>query len=69
MANGSKITLTGKAEAPTIEYYTTPTAPKSVMVNGQTEVKDKLATYEYDGVGDIIVTYEYTRKTQDVTII
>ena len=69
VANGSKITLTGKAAAPTIEYYTTPTAPKSVMVNGQTEVKDDLATYEYDGVGDIIVTYEYTRKTQDVTII
>ena len=69
VANGSKITLTGKAAAPTIEYYTTPTAPKSVMVNGQTEVKDDLATYEYDGVGDIIVTYEYTRKTRDVTII
>lgn len=70
VANGSKITLTGSAaEAPTIEYYTTPTAPKSVMVNGKTEVKDKLTTYEYDGVGDIIVTYEYARKTQDVTII
>ena len=69
VANGSKITLTGNAAAPTIEYYTTPTAPKSVMVNGKTEVKDNLATYQYDGVGDIIVTYEYTRKTQDVTII
>lgn len=69
VANGSKITLTGSAAAPTIEYYTPPTAPKSVMVNGQTEVKDDLTTYEYDGVGDIIVTYEYTRKTQDVTII
>lgn len=69
VANGSKITLTGNAAAPTIEYYTTPTAPKSVMVNGKTEVKDDLATYQYDGVGDIIVTYKYTRKTQDVTII
>lgn len=69
VANGSKITLTGNAAAPTIEYYTTPTAPKSVMVNGQTEVKDNLATYEYNGVGDITVTYEYTRKTQNVTII
>ena len=69
VANGSKITLTGNAAAPTIEYYTTPTAPKSVIVNGTTEVKDTLTTYEYDGVGDIIVTYEYTRKTQDVTII
>ena len=32
-------------------------------------MKDDLTTYEYDGVGDIIVTYEYTRKTQNVTII
>lgn len=69
VANGSKIALTGSAAAPTVEYYTTPTAPKSVLVNGTTEVKDTLTTYQYDGVGDIIVTYEYTRKTQDVTII
>lgn len=69
VTNGSKIALTGNAAAPTVEYYTTPTAPKSVMVNGTTEVKDTLTTYQYDGVGDIIVTYEYTRKTQDVTII
>lgn len=68
VTNGSKIALTGNAAAPTVEYYTTPTAPKSVLVNG-TEVKDDLTTYEYGGVGDIIVTYEYTRKTQDVTII
>ena len=69
VTNGSKIALTGSAAAPTVEYYTTPTAPKSVLVNGTTEVKDALTTYQYDGVGDIIVTYEYTRKTQDVTII
>lgn len=69
VTNGSKIALTGNAAAPTVEYYTTPTAPKSVLVNGTTEVKDTLTTYQYDGVGDIIVTYEYTRKTQDVTII
>lgn len=68
VARDSKIDLTGDAKAPTIEYYTTPTAPKSVMVNG-TEVKDNLATYQYDGVGDIIVTYEYTRNTQDVIIV
>lgn len=68
VTNGSKIALTGSAAAPTVEYYTTPTAPKSVLVNG-TEVKDDLTTYQYDGVGDIIVTYEYTRKTQNVTII
>ena len=68
VANGSKITLTGKAAAPTIEYYTTPSDPSSVMV-GNTDVKDDLANYTYDGSGDIIVTYEYTRKTQDVTII
>lgn len=69
VTNGSKIALTGSTAAPTVEYYTTPTAPKSVLVNGTTEVKDTLTTYQYDGVGDIIVTYEYTRKTQDVTII
>lgn len=68
VTNGSKIALTGSAAAPTVEYYTTPTAPKSVLVNG-TEVKDDLTAYQYDGVGDIIVTYEYTRKTQNVTII
>lgn len=67
VARGTNIVLTGKAEAPTIEYYKTPTAPKNVLV-GSTEVKD-LTNYKYDGVGDIIVTYEYTRKTQDVTII
>ena len=67
VARGTNIVLTGKAEAPTIEYYTTPTAPKSVMV-GSTEVND-LTNCTYDGVGDIIVTYEYTRKTQNVTII
>ena len=67
VARASKINLTGDAAAPTIEYYTTPTAPKSVTVNG-TKVND-LTNYTYDGVGDIIVTYEYTRKTQNVTII
>lgn len=67
VARGANIVLTGQAAAPTIEYYTTPTAPKSVMVCS-TEVKD-LTKYTYDGVGDIIVTYEYTRKTQDVIIV
>lgn len=67
VARDSKIDLTGKAAAPTIEYYTTPTAPKSVLV-GSTEVND-LTNYKYNGVGDIIVTYEYTRKKQNVTII
>lgn len=67
VARGANIDLTGKAAAPTIEYYKTPTAPKSVTVNG-TKVNN-LTNYTYDGVGDIIVTYEYTRKTQDVTII
>lgn len=67
VARDSKINLTGDAKAPTIEYFTTPSAPKSVTVNG-TEVND-LTNYTYDGVGDIIVTYEYTRKTKDVTII
>lgn len=67
VARDSKINLTGDAKAPTIEYFTTPSAPKSVTVNG-TKVND-LTNYTYGGVGDIIVTYEYTRKTKDVTII
>lgn len=67
VARGANIDLTGKAAAPTIEYYETPTAPKSVLV-GSTEVND-LTNYTYDGVGDIIVTYEYTRKTKDVIIV
>ena len=67
VARDSKINLTGDAKAPTIEYFTTPSAPKSVTVNG-TKVND-LTNYTYDGVGDIIVTYEYTRKTQDVIIV
>lgn len=68
VTRGTEIELTGEAAAPTIEYYTTTTTPKSVLVNS-IEKKDNLATYKYDGVGDIIVTYEYIRKTQDVTII
>ena len=67
VARGANIDLTGKAAAPTIEYYETPTAPKSVLV-GSTEVND-LTNYTYGGVGDIIVTYEYTRKTKDVIIV
>lgn len=69
VARDSKINLTGEAAAPAIQYYTAAAAPKSVTVNGTTEVKDTLETYQYDGVGDIIVTYEYTRKTQDVIIV
>ena len=67
VARDSTINLTGDAKAPTIEYFTTPTAPKSVTVNG-TKVND-LTNYTYDGVGDIIVTYEYTRKTQNVIVV
>ena len=67
VARDSRIDLTGDAKAPTIEYFTTPSAPTSVTVNG-TEVND-LTNYTYDGVGDIIVTYEYTRKTRDVIIV
>lgn len=64
---GDKIDLTGDAKAPTIEYYTTPSAPKSVTVNGV--AVPNLDAYTYNGVGDIVVTYEYTRKTRDITIV
>ena len=63
---GAAIDLTGNAAAPEIQYYTTPTAPKSVTVNNQPV---DTATYTYTGIGDVVVTYEYTRKLQTLTIV
>ena len=65
---GNKITLTGAAAVPTIQYYTAAAAPTSVTVNG-VEKKDELDTYQYEGNGDIVVTYAYTRNTRDITVI
>ena len=39
------------------------------MTVNDVEKKDDLATYEYDGNGDIVVTYAYTRNTRDITVI
>lgn len=68
VAKDKNITLNGTAAPPEIQYYTAPTAPTSVTVNGQTVAVDTLDTYTYDGVGDIEIVYTYTRKTQDITI-
>ena len=68
VAKGSKIKLTGEAAAPDIQYYTAAAAPKSVMVNSEDKTAD-LATYLYDGNGDIVVTYAYTRNTRDLKVI
>lgn len=65
---GDKITLTGDAAAPDIQYYTAAAEAKSVTVNG-VEKKGDLDTYQYDGNGDIVVTYAYTRNTQDIKVI
>ena len=51
--------------APDVTYYQRTAAAPTITVNGQAFTTGG----QYDGVGDIIVTYEYTRKTQDVTII
>lgn len=39
-----------------------------MTVNG-VEKKDELDTYQYEGNGDIVVTYAYTRNTRDITVI
>ena len=51
--------------APDVTYYQRTAAAPTITVNGQAFTTGG----QYDGVGDIIVTYEYIRKTQDVTII
>lgn len=68
VAKGDKIDLTGKVKAPTIQYYTAAAAPVSVTVNG-VDKKDDLDTYKYEGNGEIVVTYAYTRNTRDITVI
>ena len=68
VAKGDKINLTGKVKAPTIQYYTAAAAPVSVTVNG-VDKKDDLDTYKYEGNGEIVVTYAYTRNTRDITVI
>ena len=64
---GDKLDLTGDAKAPGIQYYTASADPTSVVVNGQ-PVAD-IANYTYTGIGDVVVTYEYTRNLRDLVII
>ena len=67
VTRGDKLDLTGDAKAPGIQYYTASADPTSVVVNGQ-PVAD-IANYTYTGIGDVVVTYEYTRNLRDLVII
>ena len=67
VTRGDKLDLTGDAKAPAIQYYTASADPTSVVVNGQ-PVAD-IANYTYTGIGDVVVTYEYTRNLRDLVII
>lgn len=67
VTRGDKLDLSGDAKAPGIQYYTASADPTSVVVNGQ-PVAD-IANYTYTGLGDVVVTYEYTRNLRDLVII
>ena len=67
IARGDKLDLTGTAKAPDIQYYTAAAKPTSVVVNG-TAVQD-IDSYAYTGIGDVVVTYKYTRNLRDLVII
>ena len=67
VTRGNKLDPTGDAKAPAIQYYTASADPTSVVVNGQ-PVAD-IANYTYTGIGDVVVTYEYTRNLRDLVII
>lgn len=51
--------------APDVTYYQRTTAAPTITVNGQAFTTGG----QYDGIGQIEISYEYQRKTQDVTII
>lgn len=67
VTRGDALDFTGAAKAPDIQYYTAAAKPTSVVVNG-TAVQD-IDSYTYTGIGDVVVTYEYTRNVRDLTII
>ena len=51
--------------APDVTYYQRATADPTITVNGQAFTTGG----RYNGIGQIEISYEYQRKTQDVTII
>lgn len=51
--------------APDVTYYQRTAAAPTITVNGQAFTTGG----QYDGIGQIVISYEYQRKTQDVTII
>lgn len=67
ITRGDTLGFTGAAKAPDIQYYTAAAKPTSVVVNG-TAVQD-IDSYAYTGIGDVVVTYEYTRNLRDLVII
>lgn len=67
IARSDALDFTGAAKAPDIQYYTAAAKPTSVVVNG-TAVQD-IDSYAYTGIGDVVVTYEYTRNLRDLVII
>ena len=67
ITRGDTLDFTGAAKAPDIQYYTAAAKPTSVVVNG-TAVQD-IDSYAYTGIGDVVVTYEYTRNLRDLVII
>ena len=51
--------------APTVTYYERTTADPTITVNGKAFTSGD----QYDGIGQIEITYEYQRKTTNVTIV
>lgn len=51
--------------APDVTYYQRTAAEPTITVNGQAFTTGG----QYDGIGQIEITYEYQRKTQSVTIV
>lgn len=66
VANGNKIDLTGSATASVVKYFTKTGDAPVVKVNNV--VVTDPANYTYNGVGDVTVTYTYTRDKHSLTV-
>ena len=64
--NGDKIELIGEAAAPAVKYFTKTGDAPVVKVNNV--VVTDPANYTYNGVGDVTVTYTYTRDKHSLTV-